>query len=237
MIPDPAHRASGEAPAVRKDPGASLVLPGSYAAVIFDMDGLLVDSEPLWVASEADLLARHGSVMTEADRVATHGRSIEESVAVYAARLGGLDRGELRTELLWLMERRYVAGAPPRPGARELVTALRGRVPLAVASSTTGALVRLALDGVGLLDAFDVVASGSDLGAAKPDPAVYLEACQLLGIEPRQAIAFEDSGVGVRAAVAAGIAVVGVPDRPGVDLTACGAFRVLGSLGDVIVEA
>jgi HAD superfamily hydrolase (TIGR01509 family) len=236
VTPDRAHRASGEAPAVRKDPGASLVLPGPYAAVVFDMDGLLVDSEPLWVEAEAELLERNGGVFTEADRAATHGRSIEESVEIYAARLGGLDRDVLRAELLALMERRYLAGAPLRPGARELVTALRGRVPLAVASSTTGVLVRLALDRAGLLDAFDVVASGVDLGAAKPDPVVYLEACRLLGVVPGMVVAFEDSPVGVRAARTAGIPVVGVPDRPGVDLAALGAFVVLDTLGEVVVE-
>jgi HAD superfamily hydrolase (TIGR01509 family) len=201
------------------------------------MDGLLVDSEPLWVEAEAELLERHGGVHTEADAIETHGRSIEDSVAVYAERLGGLDHGELRGELLWIMGRRYAAGAPVRPGARELVTALRGHVPLAVASSTTSDLVRLALGGVGLLDAFDVVASGSDLGAAKPDPRVYLEACRLVGVEPQRAVAFEDSPVGVRAAVAAGIDVVGVPDRPGMDLARSGAFLVLGSLKAVIVRA
>jgi HAD superfamily hydrolase (TIGR01509 family) len=236
VISSVAGSAPVEAPTVREDLGASFVLPGRYAAVVFDMDGLLLDSEPLWVEAEAELLVRHGGVLTEADRIATHGRSIEESVETYAARLGVPDPDALRAELIWLMERRYLAGVPLRPGARDLVLALHGRVPMAVASNTTGALVRLALRGARLFDALSVVASGHDLGQPKPAPDVYLEACRRLGVAPADAIAFEDSPMGVRAAKAAGLFAVGVPERPDVDLAEAGADVVLASLHQVAVE-
>ena len=230
-------RASREAPGVVRDPGASLVLPGRFRAVVFDMDGLLLDSEPLWVLAEADLLARHGVVHTAEDAAATHGRSIEDSVRIYLERIGGgVTHAAIEAEILGLMGERYRAGPPVRPGARELVAALHGRVPLAVASSTAGELVRTALEGVGLLGAFDAVVSGHDLGSAKPAPDAYLAACSTLRVPPADAVAFEDSPPGVRSAVAAGLFVVGVPERPGVDLATAGAHVLLASLADVVVR-
>ncbi len=108
---------------------------------------------------------------------------------------------------------------------------------LGVASSTTAPLVHLALEKAGLLDAFEVVSSGADLGRSKPFPDAYLEACRALAVRPSEAIAFEDSPVGVRAAVTAGMVVVAVPDRPGVEptLRAAGAHHVVASLEDVVV--
>ena len=136
------------------------------------------------------------------------------------------------------MRARYLIGAPLRPGAGRLVRSLVGRLRLGVASSTTTPLVQLALEGVGLLDAFEVIASGSDLGAAKPHPAAFLEGCRLLDTDPAHAIAFEDSPVGVQAAHAAGLFVVGVPDRDGVapGLLAAGADLLIDTLEDVVVQ-
>ncbi len=219
------------------DADRPLVLPGPFRAAIFDMDGLLLDTERLWVEAEAELLARHGDQFTEADHAATHGRAMAESVAIYAQRLGGLDPVMLEAELLDLMRAHYDSGAALQPGAEALVRSLEGRMRLGVASSTTAPLVRLGLERAGLLDAFEVVTSGADLGWAKPFPDAYLEACRELGVPPSEAIAFEDSPVGVRAAVAAGMVVVAVPDRPGVgpSLRAVGAHHVVASLADVIV--
>jgi HAD superfamily hydrolase (TIGR01509 family) len=216
----------------------ALLLPGGFRAALFDMDGLLLDSEPLWADAEAELLLRHGDRLTPADREATHGRAMAESARVYAQRLPGTTSEQLEVELLELMRERYRVGAPLHPGAAELVRALFGKVRLGVASSTTTPLVELALQGAGLLDAFEVIASGADLGAGKPDPAVFLEGCRLLGTDPAHAVAFEDSAVGVQSAATAGLFVVGVPDRPGVAerLLAAGADLLLDSLADVVVE-
>jgi beta-phosphoglucomutase-like phosphatase (HAD superfamily) len=213
---------------------ASIVLPGRFGAVVFDMDGLLLDTEPMWHAAERELLARHGDAFTEADMIASHGRALVDTAAVYGARLG-LPPADIEREIGEIMLAHYLSGSPLHAGARELVEALGGRVPMAVASNTAGILVRRALDAVGL-GVLEVVASGTDIGSAKPAPDVYLEACRRLGVAPADAIAFEDSPMGVRAAKAAGLFAVGVPERPDVDLAEAGADVVLGSLVEVIVE-
>jgi HAD superfamily hydrolase (TIGR01509 family) len=214
-----------------------LVLPGRFRAVLFDMDGLLLDSEPLWADAEAELLDLHGDHLTPADRAATHGRAMADSATVYAARLPGTTPAQLEAELLDLMRARYLAGAPLHRGAAELVRSLEGRVRLGVATSTTFPLAEVALLGVGLLDAFEIVSSGADLGRGKPDPTVFLDGCRRLDTAPERALAFEDSPVGVQAAHAAGLFVVGVPDRPGVAdrLIAAGADLLIDSLADVVV--
>ncbi len=226
--------ASRGAPTPEPGRGAPFSLPGPFRAAVFDLDGMLVDSEPLWARAETDLLARHGDRFTTADAQATHGRSIEDTIDAYAHRLGGVDPAALRAELVALMRMHYSEGPSVRPGARELVRALKGQLLLGIASNTDGDLVRLALKGAGLLDVFATIVSGADIGRAKPHPDVYLVACRALAVEPREAVAFEDSPAGVQAAKAAGMTCVGVPDRDGVDLVAAGADVVVGSLAELI---
>jgi HAD superfamily hydrolase (TIGR01509 family) len=227
-----------EAPAAGNGPGASLVLPGRYRAVVFDMDGLLLDTEPLWVRAEAELLARHGHTFTEADAVATHGRSIQDTIAAYAARFGDADPAAIRAELLGLMGLQYASGPRVMPGVDDLLAGLAGQVEMAVASNTAASLVLPALEAAGLLASFTAVCCGADLGRAKPWPDVYHCACDALGVSPADALAFEDSPTGVQAARAAGLDVVGVPERPGMAaaLRDAGATLIIESLADVVVE-
>lgn len=122
---------SAEPSAVRGAPtpgpglGAPFVLAGRFHAAVFDMDGLLVDTEPLWVAAEAELFARHGQAFTALDVAATHGRSIEDTIDAYVGRLGTDDPIALRAELIALMRGHYEAGPPLRPGPRRLICWLR----------------------------------------------------------------------------------------------------------------
>ena len=165
---------------------------------------------------------------------ASHGRALVDTAAVYAERLG-LPADAIEREIGEISGPNHVAGAPLHAGARELADALEGRVALAVASNTSADLVRRALDAVDLT-ALGVVVSGQDLGRPKPAPDVYLAACRVLGVAPADAVAFEDSPMGVQSALAAGLFVVGVPERPDVDLAAAGAHVVLGSPAQATIE-
>jgi HAD superfamily hydrolase (TIGR01509 family) len=210
-----------------------LVLPGRFSAVVFDMDGLLVDSERSWGEAEAELFARHGAPYDPADIEDTHGRSVEETVALYEARLGA-PAARLFDELIDLMRIRYATVVPARPGARELVAALRGRVGLAVASNSPRDLVELGLVRHGVRDAFEVIVTAAEVGRPKPAPDIYVEACRRLGVGPSDAVALEDSPPGIAAAKAAGLLCVGVPERATVDLASAGADVVVGSLLDLL---
>jgi HAD superfamily hydrolase (TIGR01509 family) len=225
----PTHRPEGADPVP--------TLPGRFHAVIFDLDGLLLDTEPGWHRAEAELLRRHGAVYTDADETATLGWSVETTVARYAARLG-LDDGavpRLSAELVDLAQHEYSREIAPRPGAKELVARLRGTVPLGIASNTPRSLVRVALTSTGLVDAFDAITSAEDVARPKPAPDVYLEACRQLGVEPSAAIGLEDSTLGIAAAKAAGLTVIAVPQWPGLDVS--GADHVVMSLEELLVRS
>lgn len=219
---------------VGRSPGG-LVLPGRFRAVVFDLDGLLVATEPAWSAAEADLLARHGGARLPEDQLETIGRSVDESVAVYARRLGiGTAReGELREELIGLFLAR-VPAVVPMPGAANLIRSLAGRLPLGVASSSPGVIVREVLAAAGLDSAFDAIVTGDDVSRHKPAPDPYLDAGRRLHVDPRHAVAFEDSSPGVLAAVAAGMWCVAVQRDPRIDVRA--ADLVLPTLELVTVE-
>ncbi|MES1163053.1 MAG: HAD family phosphatase, partial [Rhizobacter sp.] len=177
------------------------------------MDGLLLDSErPIrdaWLRSAAAL----GVPLSEADYLGVVGLNHVDSRARMLALFGGddalLTAAQQRTDAL------LDAGPPfaAKPGAQRLLRALRDAgVPCAVASSTHHDEVRRRLARAGLLDHFAAICGGDEVTRGKPHPDLYLLALQRLGAAPASAIAFEDSGHGVQAAIAAGLATVAVPD-------------------------
>jgi HAD superfamily hydrolase (TIGR01509 family) len=213
--------------------------PSPPAAVVFDCDGLLLETESCWTRAEEELFARYGGTFGADEKRALIGTSLFDGSYVLERLLDQPGRAdELGHELLDLVERRLLEEATAMPGAVELVLALRGRVPVAVASNTPGRLVRGALACAGVAELFDVVVTADQVAAPKPAPDVYLRACERLEVSPAASVALEDSPTGVASARAAGMYVLGIPSFPGVvldeaDLVApsLAAPSVRGALG------
>lgn len=207
---------------------------GRFSGVVFDCDGLLLDTEPLWTRGEERLFRRYGKVFDPDAKRRLLGKSGAGAGEVLADLLVQPGRDlELVEELLDECEGE-MAAATPMPGARRLVDRLRGRLPLAAASNTTRRLLAPALRGAGFGPEFDVVLAGDDVEHPKPAPDLYLAACRGLGVDPARAVALEDSPTGVASARAAGLWVIGVPSYPGVELE---ADLVVPSLADGRVAA
>lgn len=183
-------------------------------AVIFDCDGLLVDSEPCWFRAEESIFADYGRPYTTADQARLLGTEYRRAAAVMAAMLGRpQDADEVAGQLLARTAAQIRAGVEALPGAVAFARACAARVPVCVASNSPRELVDLMLRVVGLA-ALPVV-TAADVAAPKPAPDLYLAACARVGAEPARAVAFEDSPTGARSARAAGLYVVAVPSLPG----------------------
>ena len=207
------------------------------AAVVFDNDGLLLDTESVWTRAERDLFARRGMDFTPADKRELVGTSAEIAGGILERRLGEPGRAaELIEELNVLVVAELEHGVEAMIGARELLHGLRERgTPLALVSNSPVEFVRRSLEIAGFHDRFDAIVSAHETAAPKPAPDPYLEACRRLGVEAGPAVvALEDSPTGVAAARAAGLTVIGIPSIEGVGLEE--AHHIAESLLDDVVS-
>jgi HAD superfamily hydrolase (TIGR01509 family) len=190
------------------------VLPLRPAALLFDMDGLMVDSEPLWWRVERGLAARHGHEWTDAMAASCVGTGFPNTIATMNRNFGlALDATE---GTRWLGDAfvRRVGELALKPGCRELVAAATAAgLRLAVASSSALPVIEAVLAHFALAASFAAVVSGKMVPRPKPAPDVFLEAARRLSCEPARAVVLEDSLPGVRAARAAAMAVIAVPER------------------------
>lgn len=202
--------------------------------VVFDNDGLLLDTEPCWTLAQEALWRCHGRVFDLMAKRALVGTSPRTAAPILEDLLAAPGAGrQLSDELYALALKEIAAGAAPRPGATQLLARLRSAgVPLAVASNSPRRHLLAGLRRTGLADSFAVVLGVDDVGEPKPAPDLYLQACRALRVAPAAAIALEDSPPGVAAARAAGLQVIGIPSVPGVVLA---ADLVAASLADAIV--
>jgi len=205
-------------------------------AVIFDNDGLLLDTESVWTRAERDLFERRNLEFTAADKRELVGTSAAVAGGVLERRLGEPGLAEaLIEELNELVVAELEHGVEAMVGARELLHELKQRgTPIGLVSNSPLRFVRRSLEIVGFHDRFDVVLSAHEVAAPKPAPDPYLEACRRLGVEPGpEVVALEDSPTGVAAARAAGLTVIGIPSIEGVVLEE--AHHIAASLRDEIV--
>jgi HAD superfamily hydrolase (TIGR01509 family) len=182
-------------------------------AVVFDLDGLLLDTEQLWDEVREQLAGERGGRWSERAQADMMGMSSPEW-SRYMHDVVGLAEppDEIANEVVQRMEARYRERLPLLPGARAAVERLAARWPLGLASSSNRPLIDLALDVGGLAPFFRATVSSEEVARGKPAPDVYLEACRRLEIDSARAAAVEDSRNGIRSAHAAGMKVVAIPN-------------------------
>jgi len=204
---------------------ACVVLPLRPSAVIFDLDGLLLDSEQVQLDCMQAAAVETGQRVSEALLHSLIGRSEALNYQHLCAALGQTATDTLLERAHRCYNQQVNAGLRHRPGVREVLELLVGyNVPRAVATSSQRPAALSKLKNAGLLDYFAAVATSSDVPLPKPAPDVYVLAAQKLGVVPEQCLALEDSPTGVKAALAAGMTVIQVPDL----LVPDDAVRALG---------
>jgi HAD superfamily hydrolase (TIGR01509 family) len=183
-------------------------------AVVFDLDGVLVDSEPVWEQVRRQVVAEHGGHWAADAQQRLMGMSTAEWARYLSQDLGvGLPPETIATLVIDQMRARYETRVPVMPGAAGAVRRLAARWPLGLASSSPPVLIDAALDGMGLRDCFAVTMSTQQVARGKPAPDIYLAVTTRLGHPPERCAAVEDSANGIRSAATAGLAVIAVP-RP-----------------------
>lgn len=182
-------------------------------AVVFDLDGVVVDSEQVWDEVREQLVRERGGRWHDGAQAAMMGMSSPEWSSYMHDELGLAESPqEINDEVVRRMLERYREDLPLIDGAVDAVHRLAAEFPLAVASSSNRPLIEAVLDGAGIAELFAAVVSSEEVARGKPAPDVYLEAARRLGVAPERCAAIEDSSNGLRAAHAAGMRVIAIPN-------------------------
>lgn len=192
-----------------RDPGITVVSVTDFAAVLWDLDGTIVDTEPVWIAAEHELAADHGTIWTEEDALQLVGNALIDSGEYIRTRL---DLDLTAEQVVDYLVTRVVAALqddiPWRPGGRELIDELAGAgVPQALVTMSYRAIATPVVAHLPL----QAVVTGDEVTHGKPHPEPYLRAAELLGVDAADCLAVEDSATGAASANAAGCTVVVVP--------------------------
>jgi HAD superfamily hydrolase (TIGR01509 family) len=183
-------------------------------AIVFDLDGVLIDSESVWEQVRRQVVDEHGGRWPADAQQRLMGMSTPEWARYLSEDLGvGLPPDQVAALVIERMAERYTDHLPLLPGAVEAVRRMAERWPVGLASSSPRALIDAVLDAAGLRAMFAVIVSSEEVERGKPAPDVYLSVAERLGLDPARCVAVEDSSNGLRAASAAGAQVIAIP-RP-----------------------
>lgn len=212
---------------------------GDPAAVAFDLDGVLVDSEPVWNTAREELVRERGGTWHDDATTDMMGMSSIEWSSYMHDRLGvPMEPAEINDDVVRRVAATYEERLPLLPGAVETVRKLAARWPLGLASSSNRPIIELVLERSGLVPSFAAVVSSEEVERGKPAPDVYLATARTLGVHPNDCVAVEDSANGIKSAVAAGMRTIAVPNpefRPDADVLATAAV-VVDALADVTAD-
>jgi HAD superfamily hydrolase (TIGR01509 family) len=187
------------------------VISNRPAAVLWDMDGTIVDTEPYWMVAEQELVGSFGGTWTHEDGLRLVGNGLPDSARILQAAGVDLPVDEIIGRLSDRVMEQIRVEVPWRPGARELLRGIRDAgIPTALVTMSIGRMARQVAAAVPF-DAFDRVVAGDDVTRSKPHPEAYLTAADLLGVDVRDCVAIEDSAPGVASAAASGATVIAVP--------------------------
>jgi HAD superfamily hydrolase (TIGR01509 family) len=182
-------------------------------AFIFDLDGVLVDSEQAWDAARKDVVAAHGGTWRDGAEHDMLGMSSKEWPVYVVEQLGAhLTPQQVNDAVVEAMLRDYRERLPLLPGAREAVERVASKVPIGLASSSNREVIDLVLELMDVASLFQATVSSEEVGRGKPAPDVYLEAARRMRVDPHDAGAVEDSANGIRSAHAAGLRVYAIPN-------------------------
>ncbi|HJG53022.1 MAG TPA: HAD family phosphatase [Brachybacterium faecium] len=191
------------------------------SAVVFDCDGLLLDTESVWQRAEDSVVAEHGAVLQEGDQHVLHGSTIEVAAELIARR-SGHSEAEVLASLHREFDSELATGIRTMPGAAEILQLAGAKVPLGCASNSWLESLDSKLSLGGMREHFTVLEASDTVERPKPAPDMYAAAARALGAAPSRTLAFEDSGTGARSAQDAGLRLIAVPagghDAPPADL-------------------